>query len=185
VSRLIALIVLVAALALAPAAEATPTKTTQINATLVGTGCVTGLGCMTTSSHSCLCLTTFVQFEGRTNISPPLGTLAFHGDYLDGRFCSQVGVDFTCLVPFTYFRSLTLTLSAPNGDRLVLAEGRFTTTTPPPLFTFGANRVQGAWSVDSAKSTGRFTRYTGSGTYTLSYEGHTFTTALAGSLTFE
>jgi hypothetical protein len=34
----------------------------------------------------------------------------------------------------------------------------------------------------------RFTRYTGSGTYTLSYESHytyaTFTIALAGSLTF-
>jgi hypothetical protein len=42
----ITMIILVAALALATTAEAKPTKTTQINATLVGTGCgVTGLEC--------------------------------------------------------------------------------------------------------------------------------------------
>jgi hypothetical protein len=58
------------------------------------------------------------------------------------------------------------------------------------LFTLGDNPVPGAWTVDPARSTGRFTRYTGSGTYTLAvdnspYTYANFTLVLAGSLTFK
>lgn len=185
----IAMIILVAALALATTAEATPTKTKQINATLLGTGCgVTGLECGEGGGGSCVCFSAFWNFAGRTNISPPLGSLAFTGSYSDGYFCSDIGDDFSCLVPLTYFRSLTLTLSAPNGDKLVLGEN-FSSNTRPLLLSEGDNPVQGAWTVDPARSTGRFTRYTGSGTYTLSYESQytyaTFTIALAGSLIFQ
>jgi hypothetical protein len=185
----IATIILVAALALATTAEATPTKTTQINATLVGTGCgTTGTFCTLAGGGSCVCLVGFWEFAGRTNISPPLGSLAFSGSYLDGFICSEVGSDLSCLVPFTYLRRLILTLSAPDGDKLVLGEN-FSSTTRPLLLSSGATRVQGAWNVDPAQSTGRFRRYTGSGTYTLTYESHytyaTFTIALAGSLTFQ
>jgi hypothetical protein len=186
---LIAMIILVAALALATTAEAKPTKTTQINATLVGTGCgVTGLECGAGGGGSCVCFIAFWNFAGRTNISPPVGSLAFTGSYSDGYFCAEIGQDFSCSVPLTYVRSLTLTLSAPTGDNLVLGEN-FSSNTRPLLLSLGDNPVQGAWNVDPARSTGRFTRYTGSGTYTLSYEGHdtyaTFTIALAGSLTFQ
>jgi hypothetical protein len=185
----IAIIILVAALALASTAEATPTKTTQINATLVGTGCgAAGPDCGVGGGGSCVCFVAFWNFAGHTNISPPLGSLAFTGSYSDGYFCSEIGDNFSCLVPLTYFRSLTLTLSAPNGDKLVLGEN-FSSNTRPSLLSFGDNPVRGAWTVDQARSIGRFTRYTGSGTYTLSYEGHntyaTFTIALAGSLTFQ
>jgi hypothetical protein len=185
----IAMITLVAALALATTAEATPTKTTQINATLVGTGCgTTGTLCESGGGGSCLCFFGFWNFAGRTNISPPLGSLAFTGSYSDGVFCSEIGPELTCLVPPTYVRRLTLSLSAPDGDKLVLGEN-FSSTTRPLLLSLGDTRVQGAWNVDPAQSTGRFRRYTGSGTYTLTYESHytyaTFTIALAGSLTFQ
>jgi hypothetical protein len=186
----IAFVSLVAALALVNAAEATANKTTNITATLVGTGCgVTGLECGTAGGGSCVCEVTFWQFAGRTNISPPLGSLAFRGEYSDGFRCSDIGDNFDCLVPLTYFRSLTVTLTAPSGDKLVLGEN-FSSETPPLLFTLGDNPVPGAWTVDPAGSSGRFTRYTGSGTYTLGVDNSpntyaNFTLVLAGSLTFK
>ena len=186
----IAFVSLVAALALVAVAEATPNKTTNIAATLVGTGCGdTGLECGTGGGGSCVCESTFWRFAGKTNISPPLGSLAFAASYQDGFFCSDIGPDFDCLVPLTYFRSLTVTLTAHNGDKLVLSEN-FGSETPPLLFTLGDNPVSGGWTVNPAGSTGRFTRYTGSGTYTLSVDNspftHTnFTLALSGSLTFQ
>jgi hypothetical protein len=183
----LAMISLVAALALVSTAEATPNQTTSINVTLVGNGCgVTGLECGVGGGGSCLCLLAFWSFAGRTNISPPLGSLAFTGRYSDGYVCPDIGSDFTCLAPLTYLRSLTLTFASPNGDELVLGED-FSSTTKPLLLSQGDNPLSGAWTVDPARSTGRFTRYTGSGTYTLSYESHytyaTFTIALVGSLT--
>ena len=185
----IAFVSLVAALAFVNAAEATPTKTTNITATLVGTGCVTGLECANGGGGSCVCEVTLWQFAGRTNISPPLGSLAFRGEYSDGWGCPEIGDNFDCLVPLRYFRSLRVTLTAPSGDKLVLGEN-FSSETPPLLFTLGDNPVPGAWTVDPAGSSGRFTRYTGSGTYTLGVDnspniGANFTLILDGSLTFK
>jgi hypothetical protein len=189
----IVIISLVAALALPATAEAKPTRTTSIDATLVGTGCgnFSGLDCFDGGQGgSCLCLSTTWNFAGNTKISPPLGPLAFTGTYSDGYFCSEEGPgQFECLVTI-YFRSLTLTLTAANGDKLVLREN-FASTTRILLLSLGQNPAQGAWNVDPARSTGRFTHYTGSGTYTLSVGQQDplttdvpFTLELAGSLTF-
>jgi hypothetical protein len=182
----IAMIVLVAGLAFASTAAAKPTKTISINATLAGTGCgVTGLECGSGGGGSCVCFFAFWNFAGRTNISS-LGSLAFTGSYSDGYLCSDIGPNFSCLVPLTYVRLLTLTLTAPSGDQLVLSEN-FSSNTRPLLLSEGDNPVDGAWTVDSALGTGRFAGATGSGTYTLHYESHTtfasFTIALDGSLT--
>jgi hypothetical protein len=183
----IAMLALVAAFALPATAQASATKTTAINATLVGDGCgVTGLTCGVGGGGSCVCDFAFWSFAGHT-IIPTLGALAFTGFYRDGFFCSDIGNDLDCLVPLTYTRLLTLTLTAPSGDKLVLGEN-FASSTPQPLLSQGDNPVGGQWSVDPAQSTGRFTRYTGSGTYTLGAEDHytyeTFTLALQGTLTF-
>jgi hypothetical protein len=185
----VALICLVAAIALVTTAEA-KSNTTHINATLVGTGCgVTGLECGEGGGGSCVCLDAFFNFAGHTNISPPLGSLAFTAHYVDGYFCDNIGEDFSCLVPLTYFRELTLTFTAASGDKLVLSEN-FSSSTAPLLLSLGDDHVQGAWHVSPALSTGRFTRYTGSGSYTLNYDPSPYTYAnftleLAGSLTFK
>jgi hypothetical protein len=184
---LIAMVVLVGSFAVATTVQAGPNKTTRINATLVGNGCgVTGLECGSGGGGSCVCLSGFWNFAGRTTIST-LGALAFAGSYSDGYSCSEIGEDFTCLVPLTYTRSLTLTFTARNGDKLVLAED-FSSSTAPPLLVEGANPVGGEWSVDPTQSTGRFTRYSGSGTYSLNYQDQqtfaTFTLTLQGTLTF-
>lgn len=183
------MISLVAALTLVNTAAAKPNKAMQINATVAADGCgVTGLECGSGGGGSCLCFVAFWNFAGDTRITPALGALAFAGSYSDGYFCSDIGDDLSCLVPLTYTRSLTLTLTAPNGDQLVLAED-FASSTRPSLLSQGESPVRGAWTVDPQQSTGRLARYTGSGTYTLSYAGHdtyaTFTIALTGSLTFE
>jgi hypothetical protein len=184
---LIAMLVLVGAFALPGTVQASAPKTFAINATLVGDGCgVAGTDCGAHGGGSCVCDVAFWNFAGHTNIAP-LGRLAFTAFYSDGFFCSEIGNDFSCLVPLTYERLLTLTFTAPSGDKLVLAEN-FASTTRPPLLSQGDNPVGGNWSVDPAQSTGRFARYTGSGTYTLSLEDHstyeTFTLALQGTLTF-
>ena len=181
----IAMMSVVAALALVSAAAAAPAKTTQIDAVLTGDGCgVTGLECGAGGGGSCICELAFWNFAGDANVSR-LGRLDVAGAFQDGFFCSEIG-DLSCLVPITYTRSLTLTVTAPNGDRLVLDE-HFTSTTRPSLLSAGDNPVQGAWTVDPEQSSGRFARYSGSGTYTLSEENHsnfaTFTLALTGSLT--
>jgi hypothetical protein len=183
----IATVILVASLAVATTAHATQNRTTTINAALVGNGCgVTGLECGSGGGGSCVCLSGFWNFAGRTTI-PALGTLSFAGSYSDGYFCSEIGEDFNCLVPLTYTRSLTLIFTAHNGDKLVLAE-EFSSSTRPPLLIEGDNPVGGEWSVDPAQSTGRFTHYSGSGTYSLNYQDQqtyaTFTLTLQGALTF-
>jgi len=185
----LAMISLVASLTLVNAAAAKPNKTTQITATVAGDGCgVTGLECGSGGGGSCLCFVAFWNFAGDARIAPPLGALAFTGAYSDGYFCSDISDDLSCLVPLTYTRSLTLTLTAPNGDQLVLVED-FASGTRPSLLSQGDSPVQGEWTVDPEQSTGRLVRYTGSGTYTLSYAAHdtdaTFTIALTGSLTFQ
>jgi hypothetical protein len=183
----IAMVILVGGFAVATTAQAAPNKTTMINATLVGNGCgVTGLECGSGGGGSCVCLSGFWNFAGRRTIST-LGALTFAGSYSDGYFCSEIGEDFNCLVPLTYTRSLTLIFTAHNGDELVLAEDFFSSTRPP-LLVEGDNPVGGAWSVDPTQSTGRFTHYTGSGTYSLNYQDQqtyaTFRVSLQGTLTF-
>jgi hypothetical protein len=182
----IAMVILVGGLAVATAPQAAASRTTGINATLVGNGCgATGLECGSGGGGSCVCLSGFWNFAGQTTI-PALGALSLAGSYSDGYFCSEVGPDFNCLVPLTYTRSLTLTFTAHNGDKLVLAED-FSSDTRPPLLIEGDNPVGGAWSVDPTQSTGRFAQYTGSGTYSLNYQDQqtyaTFTLALQGTLT--
>jgi hypothetical protein len=183
----IAVVFLVAGFAFATTAQATPTKTTKVNATLVGTGCgVTGLECGSGGGGSCICFVAFWNFAGRTTISS-LGALAFAGSYSDGYFCSDISDDLSCLVPLTFERSLTLTFTSSSGGKLVLVEN-FSSSVRPLLLSEGDNPVAGEWSVDPAQSTGRFTRYNGSGTYSLNYQGHdtyaTFTVGLQGTLTF-
>jgi len=184
----IAIISVAAALALVSTAAATPNKTAQMNTVLVADGCgITGLECGSGGGGSCVCFVPFWNFAGSTNISH-LGGFDFTGAYSDGYFCSDIGTDFSCLVPLTYTRSLTLTLTAASGQRLVLDE-HFASTTRPSLLAEGDNPIQGEWTVDPEQSSGRLARFTGSGTYTLSYESHsnfaTFTIALTGNLTFQ
>jgi hypothetical protein len=188
----IALLSLVAALALATAAGATPNKTTRIAATLVGDGCSLTNDCGSGGGGSCGCESDFFSFVGSTNISPPLGSLTFTGLYENSYFCSQPTQDengnlLPCPVPLTYSRLLVLTLTAPNGGKLVLGEED--NDVAPFSLLSEATPVSGAWTVDPAASTGRFARYSGSGTYTLSIEPHdtyaTFTLVLDGSLTFQ
>jgi hypothetical protein len=184
----IAIISIVAALALVGTAAATPNKTTQINTVLVGDGCDfnAGFECGSGGGGSCVCEDAYWNFAGSTNISPPLGALSFTGHYEEEFLCGEIGTFFDCLVPLTYIKTLILRLTARNGDRLVIAEHYVSTTQPPFLMT-DSNPVQGEWTVDPDQSSGRFARYTGSGTYTLGYESHyttaTFTIALTGSLT--
>jgi hypothetical protein len=183
----IALVVLVVGFAFATTAQASATKTTKVNATLVGNGCgVTGLECGSGGGGSCVCFVAFWNFAGRTTI-PSLGALAFAGSYSDGYFCSDIGDDLSCLVPLTYVRTLTLAFTGANGDKLVLAEN-FSSNVRPLLLSQGDNPIAGEWSVDPTRSTGRFMRYAGSGSYSLTYQSRgayaTFTVALRGTLTF-
>lgn len=178
-----ALIIVVVGLALTTTAEAT--STTTVHTTFVGNGCgATGLDCRTGGGGSCLCTVALWNFAGRTNISS-LGSLVFAASYSDGYFCSAIG-STSCLVPLTYERSLTLTFTTPSGGDLVLDEN-FSSGMRPLLLSQGDNPINGVWIVDPALSTGRFTRYAGSGTYNLYYVSHymyaTFIVALDGSLT--
>ncbi len=69
-------------------------------------------------------------------------------------------------------RALSLTLTAPNGDTLVVAGSvEWSQAEPAPQLT---------WSVVSG--TGRFAGVTGSGTYQISLNGATATVSLAGAL---
>jgi hypothetical protein len=186
--RFTTMVILVASFAVLATAQAAPAKTTKINATLVGNGCVAPtVECGHGGGGSCVCFVAYWSFDGRAVISP-LGALDFAGFYQDGYFCSDIANDFSCLVPLDYTRSLTLTLTARNGDKLVLVEN-FSSTTPFPLLSTGDNPVGGEWSVDPAQSTGRFSRYTGSGTYSLNLDPHdtyyTFTLTLQGTLSWK
>jgi hypothetical protein len=185
----IMMIALVGVLAFAGTATGSPSKTSSIDVTLAGTGCGTaGTDCGTGGGGSCLCFAAFWNFTGRVNLSPPLGSFMFAGLYEEGFFPAEPVVDFTTYTgPFTYYRTLELDLKAPNGDKLVL-DGSSSSTTAPSSTLADGGSVGGTWSVDRSKSTGRYARFAGTGTYTLSgtipgtYER--FTLALHGSLTF-
>jgi hypothetical protein len=102
-----------------------------------------------------------------------VGEVTFQSEY-------TVGIDpFLTLVegvgyvpPFGEVRALSLTLTTPNGDALVVAGSvEWSQADPAPQLT---------WSVVSG--TGRFAGVTGSGTYVVSLNGATATLTLAGAL---
>jgi hypothetical protein len=186
---LVVTIALVGALASAGTAMATPSKTTNINATFAAVGCGSaGTDCGVGGGGSCLCFAPFWNFAGRANISPPLGLFTFTGLYEEGYFPTDpVSDPASYSGSFTYYRTLELVFKAPNGEQLVLESTASSTTAPSATLADGGT-VGGMWTADEGESTGRYSRFTGSGTYTLSgnvqgtYES--FSLALSGSLTF-
>ncbi len=116
------------------------------------------------------------------------GSFTFTGLYEEGYFPTDpVSDPATYSGPFTYYRTLELVFKAANGNRLALAASSSSSTAPSTTLANGGT-VGGTWTVDQARSTGRYSRFSGSGTYTLSgtvqgtYES--FSLALSGSLTF-
>jgi hypothetical protein len=180
---------LVIALAAAGTATASPNKTTSINLTLTGTGCGTaGTNCGVGGGGSCLCFAAFWNFAGRTNLSPPFGSFALTGLYQEGYFPTDPVIDpATYTGTFTYYRDLELTLTAANGDKLVLVSS-FSSVTAPASTLANGGAVTGTWTVNSAETTGRYRRVSGAGTYglsgTINDTFETFTVGLTGSLTF-
>jgi hypothetical protein len=179
----------VVALTFAGTAKATQSKTTIVHATVSAKGCgTTGTECGVGGGGSCLCFAPFWNFAGRVNLSPPFGSFTLAGLYEEGYFPTDpVDDPATYTGPFTYYRTLELVFRAPNGDKLVLESSSSSNTAPSSTLSDGGT-VDGTWTVDQAKSTGRYVRFSGSGTYTLSgtvqgtYE--TFSLALNGSLTY-
>jgi hypothetical protein len=114
--------------------------------------------------------------------------LTFAGLYEEGYFPTDpVSDPASYSGSFTYYRRLDLVFKAANGDKLVLESSASSTTAPSTTLADGGT-VSGTWTVDRGHSTGRYSRYSGSGTYSLSgtvqvtYES--FSLALMGSLTF-
>jgi hypothetical protein len=179
-----ALIVLAAALTLAAAtAAAPPARSTPINATLVGAGCdlpTTPCRSFHVQCDPSLCSNRDYEFAGDATI-PRLGTFHFFGDYNEIVYCTP---DYTACPNLAYIQDLTLTLTAPTGDQLVLV-GSYSSTIQPPLLLNG-DTVAGTWTVDQTASTGKYAQYTGSGSYTLTYPYNgsffTFAVTLNGSL---
>lgn len=177
------------ALTFAGTGTATPSKTTAVHASVSAKGCGTaGTECGVGGGGSCVCFAPFWNFAGRVNLSPPLGSFALAGLYEEGYFPTDpVDDPATYTGPFTYYRTLELVFSARNGDQLVL-EASWSSNTAPSSTLSDGGTVDGTWTVDQTRSTGRYARFTGSGTYTLSgtvqgtYEA--FSLALYGSLTF-
>lgn len=74
--------------------------------------------------------------------------------------------------PYGEERELSLTLTAPNGDAVVLTgSAEWSQADPPPPLT---------WSV--ASGTGRFAGASGAGTYRVSLDGSNATVTLSGAL---
>ena len=103
-----------------------------------------------TSGTGWCCGTTF-DFEGSAAV-PVVGASSFSGTWVSG--CAGAFLPTTCM------RTLTLQLVSRSGDVLTLS-GEASWEIPDetePLLT---------WSVDPAASTGRFAKYSGSGTYSV------------------
>jgi hypothetical protein len=102
-----------------------------------------------------------------------IGAVDFDAQYLTGvdpflTFDPEQGY----IRPYGEERQLQLTLTAPNGDALVLAGSTtWSDADPAPPLT---------WAVVSG--TGRFAHLTGSGTYEVALGGSTATLTLGGSL---
>ena len=185
----ILMIALVGVLAVSGAAHATPTRDFPISGTLAAAGCgvIEGTYCSAGGGGSCLCLALSYSFIGEALITPQLGSLAASGEFGNGHYCPNNNFPEGCLDPgYVYYRNLGLVLRAANGDRLVL-RGSFSSATPLTLLG-DDSPVSGAWSIDQEASTGRFSRFTGEGTYTLAYTSHgdwaSFDIDLEGSLRY-
>ena len=102
-----------------------------------------------------------------------VGEVSFQSEYTIGidpflTFVEGVGY----VPPFGEVRALNVTLTAPNGDVLVLSGSvEWSQADTAPALT---------WSVLSG--TGRFAGATGSGTYEVSLNGATATVTLAGAV---
>lgn len=139
----------VAAVALTLGADASAAggKTYTVASSFTAVGCGTAGG-----SCGATCCVSYWSFTGKTNLAPGLGNLRLSGQYFVG------GVEFSD--PAQLIRDVVLTFTAGNGDQLVLFEqATWLAADPTPTPT---------WTVDSAASTGRFSGFTGTGTYSIS-----------------
>jgi hypothetical protein len=136
---------------------------------------------------SCLCFAPFWNFAGRANLSPPLGSFALAGFYEEGYFPTDpVDDPATYTGPCTYYRTLELAFTAPNGNRLVLESSSSSNTAPARRF----RRRHGRRNMDRrpgeehgpVRPLHRLRHYTLSGTMQGTYE--TFSLTLDGSLTY-
>jgi hypothetical protein len=156
-------IVLVAALAIAVGAAAPAASAAQpVAANLAGnTQFITGW-----------CCGEIFGISG-SGVVRGIGMVTFNSQYLSGvdPFLTFVpGVGY--VPPFLEERALSLTLTAPNGDALVVSGStNWSQADPAPPLT---------WTVVSG--TGRFATVNGSGTYQVSLDGATGTVTLSGAL---
>jgi len=118
------------------------------------------------------CCGSIERLDGR-GVVAGIGAMRFTGSYLHAvnPFLTFVeGEGFTH--PYGVERQLNLTLTAANGDTVVIAGSTtWSEADPAPPLT---------WAVVS--STGRFAGGSGSGTYDVRIEGSAVTITLAGSL---
>jgi hypothetical protein len=175
----LAFVLLVAALAL-PTTAAAKTST-AVGVTLAAHGCDgTTPDCGGGGGERCYCEYEYWYAAGK-GVIQSLGSLPFTAYFGHGTFCTEIVWDpnngtNVCLA-WEYRRWLTLTFSDPAGNKLVLDE-TFASTTP-----FPSGYGQGAWTVDTALSTGRFAGYTGSGRYSIeSADSYHFSIRLDGTL---
>lgn len=115
------------------------------------------------------CCGTSTDFEGEAVI-PRVGAVAFTGNWLSGCLFFPGDVSYPC------FRRLDIEFVTRNGSVLSLKgdnEWTFPTEVEPTVLT---------WSVDPAASTGRFSSFSGAGTYALALEGSSVTIELSGVL---
>jgi hypothetical protein len=156
-------IVIVAALAIAVGAAAPPALAAQpVAANLAGS----------TQFLAGWCCGEIWGISG-TGVVRGVGQVTFSSQYLSGvdPFLTFVpGVGY--VPPYLEERSLTLTLTAPNGDALVVSGSTdWSQADPAPPLT---------WTVVSG--TGRFAATSGSGTYQVSLDGANATVTLSGAL---
>jgi hypothetical protein len=120
-----------------------------------------------TTGGSAWCCGQVVEFAG-SGVVMRMGAVEFTGRWIAG--CSFPTLPTPC------FRRLELVLIARNGDQLsIRGDNEWTQPVDPaPAAT--------TWASDPANSTGRFTAFSASGTYTLvlSADGASVTISLAG-----
>jgi hypothetical protein len=120
----------------------------------------------TVTSGGFWCCGSFVDFEGEA-VVPRVGPVAYTGRWLAG-----------CLLNFPFstpcFRRLEIDFVSRNGDLLALRgnnEWNPPGESAPTVLT---------WIIDPAASTGRFSEFSGSGTYTFARDGSSVTISLSG-----
>ena len=113
------------------------------------------------------CCGTSTLFEGRAVISR-VGAVAFTGNWVAG--CMFFSGD----TPYPCFRRLEIDFIAPGGDAFSL-RGYDEWLSPSEV-----QPAQLSWTIDPASSTGRFTGFAGSGTYTVAIDGLSASVSLSG-----